>query len=99
VVVPGLQIKPADQVREWTLANAGARPAARDPVDTRVIEQVRARKGGIIKSQKDVGGWPELTESRRELVIPDNPSGDDDGDGYTNLEEWLHAYAATVEGR
>jgi len=99
VVVPGLQIKPADQVRKWTLANAGARPADRDPVDTRVIEQVRAREDGIIKSQDDVGGWPELAENRRELTIPGNPSGDDDGDGYTNLEQWLHACAAAVEGR
>ena len=29
----------------------------------------------------------------------DEPSGDDDGDGYTNLEEWLHGYAAKVERR
>ena len=98
VVVPGLQIKPADQVREWTLANAGARPADRDPVDTRVIGQVRARNGSIIKSQDDVGGWPDLAANRRELAIPDNPSGDDNGDGYTNLEEWLHKFAAAVEG-
>ena len=68
VVVPGLQIKPADQVRKWTLANAGARPADRDPVDTRVIQQVCARKGGIIKSQDDVGGWPDLAEKRRDRL-------------------------------
>jgi len=99
VVVPDLQIKPAAAVREWALATAGARPADRDPVDARVIEQVRARKGGIIKSQGDVGSWPELPENRRKLTIPDYPSGDDDNDGYTNLEEWLHGYAAKVEGR
>ena len=99
VVVPGLKARPAREVRDWLLATGGARPADRDPVDARVIEQVRARKGGIIKSQDDVGGWPELPENRRKLTIPDNPSGDDDGDGYTNLEEWLHEYAAEVEGR
>jgi hypothetical protein len=33
------------------------------------------------------------------LSLPSNPSGDDDGDGYTNLEEWLHKMAAEVEGR
>lgn len=99
VVVPGLNIRPSAKVEEWVLANAGARPADRDAVDARIVKSVRERTGTIPKSQDDVGGWPELAENRRELVIPDNPSGDDDGDGYTNLEKWLHAYAATVEGR
>jgi len=99
VIVPGLQIRPAGQVREWTLANAGARPADRDPADARIVAHVRARTGTILKSQDDVGGWPELPQNRRKLTTPDNPSGDDDGDGYTNLEEWLHGYAAEVEGR
>ena len=99
VVVAGLEIRPADEVRDWLLARAGARPADRDPVDERVVRQVFARQSGIIKSQDDVGSWPELEENRRKLTIPDNPSGDDDGDGYTNLEEWLHRYAAEVEGR
>ncbi len=26
-----------------------------------------------------------------------NPTGDDDGDGYTNIEEWLHEFAAEME--
>ena len=43
--------------------------------------------------------WPALAENRRELTIPGNPSGDDDSAGYTNLEEWLHGFAADVEGR
>ena len=97
ITVPGLEIMPVEEVRDWVVAHAGARPADRDSVDRRVAEQVRARKGGIIKSQNDVGGWPELEENRRELKIPANPNGDDDGDGYTNLEEWLHEHAAAVE--
>ena len=97
VAVPGLEIRPAEQVRDWVLATAGARPADRDPVDTRVIQQVRARKGGVIKSQEDVGGWPALEVNRRTLIPPDDPTADDDGDGYTNLEEWLHGFADAVE--
>jgi len=98
VVVPGLEIKPSADVEEWVLANAGARPADRDPVDARVIKSVRDRTGTIPKSQDEVGGWPDLAENRRKLTVPANPSADDDGDGYTNLEEWLHGYAAEVEG-
>ena len=97
VMVPGLKIRPTKAVRDWTLANAGARPADRDAVDERVIQQVRSRTGELVASQADVGGWPELAENRRELTVPDNPSADDDNDGYTNLEEWLHGFAAEVE--
>ena len=97
VVVPGLKIKPVREVRDWVLANAGARPADRDPVDARVVRQVRTRAGKILKSQEEVGGWPKLAENRRKLTVPDDPAGDDDGDVYTNLEEWLHEFAAEME--
>jgi hypothetical protein len=47
---------------------------------------------------KNAGGWPELQENYRALTIPDAPNDDDDGDGYTNLEEWLNDFALEVEG-
>ena len=50
-------------------------------------------------SQDEVGGWPRLAENHRGLDLPANMHGDDNRDGYTNLEEWLHAMAAEVEGR
>ena len=81
------------------LANVGARPADRDSVDQRIIDDVRNGTGAIIDSPGDVGGWPALAENSRELDLPTNPNGDDDGDEYTNLEEWLHEMAAEVEGR
>ncbi|MFO8013271.1 MAG: hypothetical protein R6X20_08195 [Phycisphaerae bacterium] len=99
ITVPGLPIKPAAEVKAWVLARAGARPADRGPVDTRLIDEVRTGQGKIIASQADVGGWPDLAENRRPLTLPDKPCADDDGDGYTNLEEWLHGFAAEVEAR
>ena len=99
VTVPGYTVKPAAEVEEWVLATAGARPADRDPVDARVVTDVRERTGSIPASQEDVGGWPELKENHRELILPENPNGDDDGDGYTNLEQWLHRHAAQVESQ
>ena len=68
-------------------------------MDKRVIQNVHNRVAHLIASQQDVGGWPELEENCRELTLPDNANGDDDGDGYTNLEEWLHGFAVEVEGR
>jgi len=61
-----------------------------------VVRDVGEQTGSIIASQEDVGGWPDLAANRRELTLPQNPDGDDDGDGYTNLEEWLHSYSAAV---
>ncbi|MFW6107062.1 MAG: hypothetical protein ACOC8A_00075 [bacterium] len=98
IAVRGLVVRPAAEVEAWVLANAGARPADRGPVDARVVQSVREQTGSILASQEEVGGWPQLEENRRPLTLPEDPNGDDDGDGYTNLEEWLHAFAAAVEG-
>ena len=42
------------------LADAGA-SKVRDSVDKRIVASVAARTGGIIDSQDQVGGWPDLT--------------------------------------
>jgi hypothetical protein len=89
----------SQQVEELVLAQAGARPAERDPVDARIIAEVRSRSGRIIDSQREVGGWPPQTYNYRKLALPPNPNGDDDQDGYTNIEEVLHYLAALVEGK
>jgi hypothetical protein len=96
---PGLSVLPSDQVEPYIANNVGARPADRDSVDTRVINEMLTGTGFIPGTEVDVGGWPDLAENHRPLTIPENPNGDDDGDGYTNLEEWLHAFAAEVEGK
>jgi hypothetical protein len=90
-----LTVRPSKEVLAWVLANAGARPWDRDAVDQRIISDVLDGTGRIIDSQDDVGGWPDLTPTYRVLDLPDDPSGDDDGDGYTNLEEWLFGFEPT----
>ncbi len=94
----GLKAKPKSEVVDNVLANVGARPADRDSVDARIVKDVRNGTGTIINSPSDVGGWPSLGVNRRTLTLPSSPNGDNDNDGYTNLEEWLHSYAAEVEG-
>src|SRR5699024_10123871 len=72
----------AEKTYESVLNYAGA-SLKRDPVDERIIDNVRkgtftadgseGSKNGIIDSQKDVGGWPTLES------IPAPKDSDDDG--------------------
>jgi hypothetical protein len=68
----GLNALPADKVEEDILKNAGARPWDRDAVDTRILEDFRNRRGRIIDSQEQVGGYPRHEPTRRVLDVPDS---------------------------
>jgi len=79
----------AESAFEQVLADVGANRPKRDTLDARVVWEVRNGKAlyggvytgsgtGIIDSQKDVGGWPELKS------LP--PSVDTDHDGMP--DEW-----------
>ncbi len=85
------------------LQHAGARPAERNEVDRRIVAEVSSGSGSIKDCVEgcvaNAGGWPAVPVVRRDVSVPAQPNGDDDGDGYTNLEELLHARAAEVEGR
>jgi len=49
--------------------------------------------------QNNEGGWPSIgIRSITHNDLPADPHGDDDDDGYTNLEEWIHTLSAVVEG-
>lgn len=91
-------------VRDIT-AFAGAFP--RDAADSRVIQNFLGCRGAIINDPSEVGGWPTLSsgvaytdadadgmddvwESQSGLT---SPGADADGDGYTNLEEFLNELA------
>lgn len=91
---------------DQVLKNAGARPSDRDSVDKRVVLSVRARTGGIIncvaadgttRCSKNAGGWPTLARNARKLTLPANPNSVA-SNGYTNLENWLHAMDLTLQG-
>jgi hypothetical protein len=95
VSVTPLTLIPAEALPEVLLDTAGATPARRDAVDARVIAQLIAGTGAVIDSPREVGGQPTPPETHRPLTPP--PPGDSDGDGYTDVEAWLHALAAEVE--
>jgi hypothetical protein len=117
---PYVKTVSAQEAYENVLRTVGCVLPKRDALDARIIEEVRsgtARYGksfegggnGIIDSQTDVGGWPELKggpapvdsdhdgmpdewEKRYSLDPKDASDGakDADGDGYTNVEEYLN---------
>ena len=86
-VVP-LTVLPVQGLEAALLKTAGARPWLRNAEDERVLRTIVARTGRIIDRVSQVHEtWPASTSAT--LALPAQPSGDDDGDGYTNLEEWL----------
>lgn len=78
----------AEEAFESVLANAGAILPRRDTLDARIVHEVRTGTAtfggsygtgtGIIDSQEEVGGWPELLSAA--------PPVDSDGDGIP--DEW-----------
>jgi hypothetical protein len=64
----------------------------RDAVDERMISNIVAQKGQLIDSQSDVGGWDRYPMERR----PNHWDRDRDGDGYTNLEEYLNSLCPNI---
>jgi len=72
----------ADAALAAVLVSVGASLPVRDPVDSRLIADVRNRTGKMINSQKEVGGWPVLKAGA--------PPVDTDGDGMPDDWEIAH---------
>lgn len=115
---PPVKTLPANEAFEAILASVGACLPVRDAVDARIIDQVRQRKGGIIDSQKQVGGWPDYRSAEPPKdadmdgmpdtwevsrgLDPSDPANavlDRNGDGYTDVEEYLNDLAVPMQGR
>jgi hypothetical protein len=88
---------PYTQVESYVVANAGARPLDRDPVDARIMRDIRNRTGKPINTPSDVGGYPTLAQNRRTLTVPTDPHGVADGVGRTRIELWLEQMARALE--
>jgi len=96
----------SNAVYDRVLKFAGARPTDRDAVDKRIVSSVHTRTGQIIncvaangstRCAKNAGGWPSYAQNRRTLTLPSNPNSVT-SNGYTNLENWLHAMDQTLAG-
>ena len=82
----GLRALPAAEAVAWVTAHAGARPRDRDEVDRRIIREFTARKGRVIDSQDEVGGYPKAEPVRRPLEVPEG-----------QVEAWLAGQASQLE--
>ncbi len=97
VTIPNYTPIHNSQTMDYVLANVGSRPAQRDSADRRIVDE--ARNGTGSRKDHSAGLWPSYPQTMRSFSVPLNPTGDDDRDGYTNVEEVLHIMAAEVEGR
>ena len=76
-----IRVDAPDRTLERVLAGAGA-SLVRDAVDQRFIADVRQRRGKLINSQAEVGGWPVLRSAPAPV--------DSDGDGMPDAWELAH---------
>jgi pectate lyase len=67
----GVSLLPSAKVQDAVIANAGARPWDRDDTDRRIVADVIEGRGEIIDSQEDVGGYPQVKETRQAFVPED----------------------------
>jgi hypothetical protein len=90
-------IATADAALETSLLNnCGARPTGREVQTTRALDKIIARTGSNQGSVAGYGGHTNLTSSTSTYVEPTNPNSDNDGDGWTNIEEDLHLRAVAL---
>lgn len=79
----GLKPIPGSQVVDSIVKNVGARPWDRDEVDKRVIKDLQQRKGRIIDSQQQVGGYPNYEPTRHRVKVPK-----------TGRQQWLASFGS-----
>lgn len=84
----GLTPVPVSVVETEIARTVGARPANRDAVDARIVDEVQSGSGQVIDSQGEVGGYPSATSTTRPLSVPTSPAA---------VAAWLADHAQQVE--
>ena len=82
----GLMPLPADEVVGYITGRVGARPKERDVVDKRIIQDFLDKKGQILDSQDEVGGYPKLKAIYRKLEVPEE-----------DIDSWLMQLASELQ--
>jgi pectate lyase len=104
--MPAVTTSSAKQAYEDVLGGAGAWP--RDPMTERVVKEIRTRTGKVRNHEapciekgpeppadSDLDGMPDFWEEGMKLNPRDASDAvkDQDGDGYTNIEEYINDLA------
>ncbi|HYC70337.1 MAG TPA: hypothetical protein VEB66_03960 [Opitutaceae bacterium] len=87
------------------ILTAGARPLERDVMELRIFDEIddaaistlpyTGRPGSLKNTVAEAGGWPSYAVNNSTwTTVPGNT--DADGDGYTNVEEWLEGLSQTL---
>jgi len=99
VSLSGISVTPAVDLEVDMAQSVGARPAQRDEVDDRFLYEIQTRTGSV--KNREIQPWNRPGSTTRSItpLLPANPNGDDNGNGYTNIEEVLYQMALEVEGR
>lgn len=79
---------PGAATEAYVLKNAGSRPRERNGEDRRILADYAARRGAILDSQDEVGGYPHEGPVYRRLAVPAAPAA---------IEAWLEGYRRQVE--
>ena len=81
----------ASDLESYLSDSAGAFYWNRDAVDAEAISDMNnstgAQIGGLSEAQ-----YPSIPELHHDLNVPTDPHGDDNNNGYTNLEEWVQTF-------
>lgn len=89
----------------WRIKHgAGKSPVRRDAIDeslTPRMSDMRDTTSTWLETfDPEANPWSAVDiRERQTFQMPDDPTGDADGDGYKNIEEELHRLAAIAEGR
>jgi hypothetical protein len=87
------------------ILTAGARPSERDSMETRIFDDIddsigvaayTARLGILKNSVFEAGDWPVLASNPATWTMPTSLNADDDGNGYTNVEDLLQAQSKAL---
>ena len=77
---------PAKEVVGYITEHVGARPKERDAVDKRIIQDFLDKKGKILDSQDEVGGYPKHKATYRKLDVPEE-----------EIDSWLAQLASELQ--
>ena len=96
--VPGWNLAPARAVVPKIFGEAGAHPAARNPIDARAIREIRDGTMRIINTEADVGGVPAIPVKTHKLDFPVRLERIDTAEDAVKVRAWLCTRHQAVSG-